>query len=271
MSFGARSFDGRGRGRGRGRSDRDANTGRSSLFSEGDWKCAMCGNINWARRTACNECQTARPGHGSAAVREGRGGGYMERDERVEYRAQRKDPDGDSEWDEFGRRKKKKPAAVSLKEDQVRSADHPSKDTEEDGEDDDRWNTWLDTEDDAHGQAPASKPSQAKTDASSVAPRSSNDDQRRTPERRHARSRSPHWSSSRRRSRSRSRRHSRSRSRSRDRGHDDRRRGSYHSRSPRRYDDRHYRRHYDDRRRHDRSPDRARHRSRDRSRSPSRR
>jgi hypothetical protein len=32
------------------------------LFSENDWKCFLCGNINWAKRVRCNECQAPKPG-----------------------------------------------------------------------------------------------------------------------------------------------------------------------------------------------------------------
>jgi hypothetical protein len=39
--------------------------------------------------------------------REGRGGGFMERDEIVEYRRSR-DAEKDDEWDEFGRKRKRK-------------------------------------------------------------------------------------------------------------------------------------------------------------------
>jgi hypothetical protein len=39
--------------------------------------------------------------------REGRGGGFMERDEIVEYRKSR-DAEKDDEWDEFGRKRKRK-------------------------------------------------------------------------------------------------------------------------------------------------------------------
>ena len=39
--------------------------------------------------------------------REGRGGGFMERDEVVEYRKSR-DAEKDDEWDEFGRKRRRK-------------------------------------------------------------------------------------------------------------------------------------------------------------------
>jgi hypothetical protein len=40
-----------------------------------------CGNINWAKRTKCNICNTARPGLNEGGAREGRAGGYKEFDE----------------------------------------------------------------------------------------------------------------------------------------------------------------------------------------------
>ncbi|CAG8653495.1 7572_t:CDS:2, partial [Acaulospora morrowiae] len=77
------------------------------LFSEKDWKCPICSNINWARRIECNQCKTPKPGSETTmGSREGRGGGFMERDEVVEYRRSR-DAEKDDEYDEFGRRRKK--------------------------------------------------------------------------------------------------------------------------------------------------------------------
>ncbi|CAG8554847.1 748_t:CDS:2 [Dentiscutata heterogama] len=77
------------------------------LFSEKDWKCPICSNINWARRAECNQCKTPKPGlETTMGSREGRGGGFMERDEVVEYKKSR-DAEKDEEWDEFGRKRKK--------------------------------------------------------------------------------------------------------------------------------------------------------------------
>ncbi|CAG8683130.1 594_t:CDS:10, partial [Racocetra persica] len=77
------------------------------LFSEKDWKCPICSNINWARRAECNQCKTPKPGlETTMGSREGRGGGFMERDEVIEYRRSR-DAEKDEEWDEFGRKRKK--------------------------------------------------------------------------------------------------------------------------------------------------------------------
>lgn len=47
----------------------------SSLFGPDDWNCGMCGNTNWAKRAACNVCNTARPG-GAVDRREGLAGGF---------------------------------------------------------------------------------------------------------------------------------------------------------------------------------------------------
>ncbi|CAG8469629.1 1488_t:CDS:10 [Diversispora eburnea] len=81
------------------------------LFSEKDWKCPICSNINWARRTECNQCKTPKPGsETSMGSREGRGGGFMERDEVVEYKKSR-DAEKDDEYDEFGRKRKKNRSA----------------------------------------------------------------------------------------------------------------------------------------------------------------
>ncbi|KAG6545553.1 hypothetical protein Mapa_013155 [Marchantia paleacea] len=104
---------GRGRGRGPGT---DAGRGRGpggppGLFGPNDWNCPMCGNINWAKRTKCNICNTTKPGHNEGGVREGRAGGYKEFDEAEieETRRRRReleDDDGEM-YDEFGNLKKK--------------------------------------------------------------------------------------------------------------------------------------------------------------------
>ncbi|CAG8563344.1 1852_t:CDS:2 [Ambispora leptoticha] len=84
------------------------------LFSEKDWKCSICSNINWARRNECNQCKTPKPGlETTLGSREGRGGGFLERDEVIEYR-QSRDAEKDDEWDEFGRKKKKKLVITAL-------------------------------------------------------------------------------------------------------------------------------------------------------------
>ncbi len=72
------------------------------LFSADDWQCSKCCNVNWARRQQCNMCNA--PKYGEVEERTGYGGGYNDRGV-VEYI---KRDDSDDEYDEFGRRKKKK-------------------------------------------------------------------------------------------------------------------------------------------------------------------
>jgi len=72
------------------------------LFKENDWKC-YCGNINWANRERCNECQAPRPG--TKEDRSGRGGGFNER-EPLAYKKRDNDDDGEM-YDDMGRLKKK--------------------------------------------------------------------------------------------------------------------------------------------------------------------
>ncbi|CAI9721117.1 finger Ran-binding domain-containing 2 [Octopus vulgaris] len=109
------------------------------LFSADDWQCKSCGNVNWARRTACNMCNA--PKYGRIEPRTGYGGGYMERDEVVEYI---KRNESDDEYDEFGRKKKKFRKAddekdkATIPKDTARSVDEDdNKEEEEDDEDED--------------------------------------------------------------------------------------------------------------------------------------
>ncbi|XP_059655221.1 transcription initiation factor TFIID subunit 15 [Cornus florida] len=104
-------------GRGRGRSGPDSGGhgrpggGPTGLFGPNDWPCPMCGNINWAKRTKCNICNTNKPGHNEGGVRGGRGGGYKELDEEEieETRRRRREAEEDDGelYDEFGNLKKK--------------------------------------------------------------------------------------------------------------------------------------------------------------------
>ncbi|KAK4261948.1 hypothetical protein QN277_004876 [Acacia crassicarpa] len=101
-------------GRGRGRTGQDSGgIGRpvgGGLFGPNDWPCPMCGNINWAKRTKCNICNTNKPGHNEGGVRGGRAGGYKELDEEEieETKRRRREAEDDGElYDEFGNLKKK--------------------------------------------------------------------------------------------------------------------------------------------------------------------
>ncbi|XP_068640067.1 transcription initiation factor TFIID subunit 15-like isoform X1 [Aristolochia californica] len=105
---------GRGKGRGGGDSGghgRPPAGGPTGLFGPNDWSCPMCGNINWAKRTKCNICNTNKPGHNEGGVRGGRAGGYKELDEEEleETKRRRKEAEEDDGelYDEFGNLKKK--------------------------------------------------------------------------------------------------------------------------------------------------------------------
>lgn len=80
------------------------------LFSADDWHCSSCGNVNWARRTDCNVCNTAK--FGTVEPRTGLGGGYNERGT-VEYIERE---ESDDEYDQFGRRNKKHRGSTNEKE-----------------------------------------------------------------------------------------------------------------------------------------------------------
>ncbi|RZC74999.1 hypothetical protein C5167_050480 [Papaver somniferum] len=71
----------------------------------------LCANINWAKRTKCNICNTNKPGHNEGGVRGGRAGGYKELDEEEieETRRRRREAEQDDGelYDEFGNLKKK--------------------------------------------------------------------------------------------------------------------------------------------------------------------
>ncbi|KAL5721392.1 TATA-binding protein-associated factor 2N [Ranunculus cassubicifolius] len=119
----AAASGGRRRGRGaedsggRGRPAGGAPT--AGIFGPNDWPCPMCGNINWAKRTKCNICNTNKPGHNEGGVRGGRAGGYKELDEEEIEETQRcrreaEEDDGET-YDEFGNLKKKFRAKHKLK------------------------------------------------------------------------------------------------------------------------------------------------------------
>lgn len=71
------------------------------LFSADDWQCGKCGNVNWARRSTCNLCNG--PKFTEVEERTGFGGGFDERGT-VEYNHY----ESDDEFDDFGRKKKKR-------------------------------------------------------------------------------------------------------------------------------------------------------------------
>eukprot|EP00249_Psilotum_nudum_P017548 c26383_g1_i1 orf=423-1823(-) len=107
---------GMGVGRGRGRRGDTSERGRGpsgppGLFGPNDWTCPMCGNINWAKRTKCNICNTTKPGHNEGGAREGRAGGYKEYDqaeiEETKRRRREAEEDDGEMYDEFGNLKKK--------------------------------------------------------------------------------------------------------------------------------------------------------------------
>ncbi|CAG8589067.1 6070_t:CDS:2, partial [Rhizophagus irregularis] len=137
---------------------RDFASRYGGLFSEKDWKCPICSNINWARRPECNQCKTPKPGlETTMGSREGRGGGFMERDEIVEYRKSR-DAEKDDEWDDFGRKRKRRENSYRggkhsrngsvnndfKSEKSALKSNKSGEELEEDGDDDDRWAAWDD-------------------------------------------------------------------------------------------------------------------------------
>ncbi|KAK6050702.1 Zn-finger in Ran binding protein [Cooperia oncophora] len=71
------------------------------LFAAEDWVCSKCGNVNWARRKTCNVCNA--PKLADLEKRTGYGGGFNDRQD-IEYIRR----DTEDEFDEFGRKRKKK-------------------------------------------------------------------------------------------------------------------------------------------------------------------
>ncbi|CAH0487219.1 unnamed protein product [Peronospora farinosa] len=88
--------------------------GPPGLFQSGDWTCNTCGNINWERRSECNMCKSSKPGMpGLDEKRDGAGGGFNERQQRV---ASAKKEVGEDGYDDFGVRKKKVKASKAERE-----------------------------------------------------------------------------------------------------------------------------------------------------------
>ncbi|XP_019856906.1 PREDICTED: zinc finger Ran-binding domain-containing protein 2-like [Amphimedon queenslandica] len=198
------------------------------LFSAEDWQCAMCGNVNWARRNECNMCK--QPKFAKIEARTGVGGGYCERDN-VEYIDRE---DSDDEIDEFGRKKKQ----FRLNKNGSTN-DNENEESEEDDDDVDLSKYDLAASDEEEGsQEEIHKFSSFKNNSkSSTSDQKSTDTKRnrsRSPDHRR-RSRSPDH---RRRSRSPHDRYSRDRRRSgsgeRRHRHDNERRERRRSRSPER-------------------------------------
>ncbi|CAG2224343.1 Zinc finger Ran-binding domain-containing protein 2 [Mytilus edulis] len=131
------------------------------LFSADDWQCKSCGNVNWARRMTCNLCNA--PKYGKTEQRTGFGGGYMERDEVVEY-VHRDVEEDDSLVDEFGRKKKKRNSIETKviepepKHEENEEQEVEEEDEEEDDDDDEDVSKYqLDSDEDDDDGGDASK------------------------------------------------------------------------------------------------------------------
>ncbi|XP_065087487.1 zinc finger Ran-binding domain-containing protein 2 isoform X2 [Ochlerotatus camptorhynchus] len=123
------------------------------LFSAEDWQCSKCANVNWARRHTCNLCNAPR--FCEVEERTGYGGGYNDRGV-VEYKDR---SESDDEYDEFGRRKKKRSDSNSrfrsISENISKKLYKKSRNDEEEDDDDDddsgdlsKYDLWgSDTED----------------------------------------------------------------------------------------------------------------------------
>ncbi|GAB9474246.1 Zinc-finger in Ran binding protein [Globisporangium polare] len=89
-------------------------SGPPGLFQAGDWTCITCGNVNWERRNECNICKSSKPGMpGLDERRDGAGGGFNERQERV---TSAKKEIGDDGYDDFGVKKKNGKATKAERE-----------------------------------------------------------------------------------------------------------------------------------------------------------
>ncbi|VDL61829.1 unnamed protein product [Hymenolepis diminuta] len=132
------------------------------LFNPDDWECKGCGNVNWARRTNCNVCNA--PKINTHGQRTGYGGGYMERDEVVDYK---RHEDSDDEFDEFGLRKKKyrknnvdggagdKPTEAKYSDEEEQISEERNEEEEESGDDEDLSKYDIVGDDDEVNEKPA--------------------------------------------------------------------------------------------------------------------
>ncbi|KAH9100844.1 hypothetical protein Ae201684P_007036 [Aphanomyces euteiches] len=77
---------------------------KTGLFGPGDWACGKCGNMNWERRNECNICKAPKSSLGPDEKRDGAGGGFNERQERVASARREVADDG---YDDFGQRRQK--------------------------------------------------------------------------------------------------------------------------------------------------------------------
>ncbi|ETV94151.1 hypothetical protein H310_12151 [Aphanomyces invadans] len=84
---------------------------KTGLFGPGDWACGKCGNMNWERRNECNICKAPKSSLGPDEKRDGAGGGFNERQDRVASARREVADDG---YDDFGQRRQK--ATVSQKD-----------------------------------------------------------------------------------------------------------------------------------------------------------
>ncbi|NP_001397540.1 zinc finger Ran-binding domain-containing protein 2 isoform 6 [Mus musculus] len=185
------------------------------LFSANDWQCKTCSNVNWARRSECNMCNT--PKYAKLEERTGYGGGFNER-ENVEY-IEREESDG--EYDEFGRKKKKYRGKAVGPASILKEVEDKESEGEEEDEDEDLSKYKLD-EDEDEDDADLSKYNLDASEEEDSNKKKSNRRSRSKSRSSHSRSRSRSSSSSQSRSHSGSREHSRSRgskSRSSSRSH----------------------------------------------------
>uniref|UniRef100_A0A8C2MAK2 Zinc finger Ran-binding domain-containing protein 2 n=1 Tax=Cricetulus griseus TaxID=10029 RepID=A0A8C2MAK2_CRIGR len=179
------------------------------LFSANDWQCKTCSNVNWARRSECNMCNT--PKYAKLEERTGYGGGFNER-ENVEY-IEREESDG--EYDEFGRKKKKYRGKAVGPASILKEVEDKESEGEEEGEDEDLSKYKLDEVED-EDDADLSK---YNLDASEEDSNKKKANRRSRSKSRSSHSRSSSRSSSLSSSRSRSRSRSRSSSSSQSRSH----------------------------------------------------